>query len=319
MLSRFFPIFASTMKYINITNALRHWSLCSVCLATVMTVLLAGCASQRGCYVGVQGGGMVYYEERGKGEPLILLHGHSLDRRMWDTQWRDFSARYHTIRLDFRGYGLSSAMREDLHITHVDDVVALMDSLKIERAHVVGLSMGAFVAGDMLAMYPDRLLSCVLCSGGIRNSKGPSEPMDSAENAKREQEIAALRLRGVEVMKREWTEQLVSGGGSRRETMRKPLHRMISQWTAWQPLHKEPRLFYGKEAWAELRRKAPVSVPLLVLRGETEGKTSRARELDYVKDGEQITLPDCGHMMNMEQPQRFNATVLSFLSKHCKQ
>ena len=143
--------------------------------------------------------------------------------------------------------------------------------------------------------------------------------MDSAENAKRDQEIAALRLRGVEVMKREWTEQLVSGGGSRRETMRKPLHRMISQWTAWQPLHKEPRLFYGKEAWAELRRKAPVSVPLLVLRGETEGKTSHARELDYVKDGEQITLPDCGHMMNMEQPQRFNATILSFLSKHSRQ
>ena len=131
MLSRFFPIFASTMKYINITNALRRWSLCSVCLATVMTVLLAGCASQRGCYVGVQGGGMVYYEERGKGEPLILLHGHSLDRRMWDTQWRDFSARYRTIRLDFRGYGLSSAIREDLHSTHADDVVALMDSLKI--------------------------------------------------------------------------------------------------------------------------------------------------------------------------------------------
>ena len=50
-----------------------------------------------------------------------------------------------------------------------------------------------------------------------------------------------------------------------------------------------------------------------------QGSPQRTRELDYVKDGEQITLPDCGHMMNMEQPQRFNATVLSFLSKHCKQ
>ena len=86
------------MKYVNRINFLRRWLLGSVCLVMVTVVLLAGCASQRGCYVGVQGGGMVYYEERGKGEPLILLHGHSLDRRMWDTQWRDFSARYRTIR-----------------------------------------------------------------------------------------------------------------------------------------------------------------------------------------------------------------------------
>lgn len=65
-----------------------------------------------------------------------------------------------------------------------------------------------------------------------------------------------------------------------------------------------------------MRSKAPVSVPLLVLRGETEGKTSRARELDYVVEGEQIILPDCGHMMNMEQPRQFNATVLGFLASH---
>ena len=282
-------------------------------------LLLTGCASQRGYYVSVQGGGMVYFEERGKGEPLILLHGHSLDRRMWDTQWSDFSRHYRTIRMDFRGYGYSSEMREDLNTTHVDDVITLMDSLKIERAHVVGLSMGALVAGDMLAMYPERMLSCVLCSGGIRSSKGPSEPMDSTEITKRRKEIAALKERGVDVMKREWTEQLVSGGGSKRERMRRPLQRMISDWTAWQPLHLEPRLFYGKEAWAALRKKSPVSVPLLVLRGETEGKISRARELDFVTEGEQVNLPDCGHMMNMEQPRRFNAAVLQFLAKHSTQ
>ena len=224
-------------------------------LFSLTILMLNGCASQRGCYVGVSGGGMVYFEERGKGEPLILLHGHSLDHRMWDTQWSDFSRHYRTIRIDFRGYGRSSEMREDLNTTHVDDVVALMDSLKIERAHVVGLSMGAFVAGDMLAMYPERMLSCVLCSGGIRSSKGPSEPMDSSEIAKRRKEIAALKERGVDAMKREWTEQLVSGGGSKREMMRRPLQRMITDWTAWQPLHLEPRLFYGKEAWAALRSK----------------------------------------------------------------
>ena len=52
--------------------------------------------------------------------------------------------------------------------------------------------------------------------------------------------------KGVDKMKEEWTEQLMSTGGSMRERMRKPLTQMIKDWTAWQPLHKEVRLFYGK-------------------------------------------------------------------------
>ena len=276
--------------------------------------LLAGCSVPvRSGLIGVSGGGSVYYEERGRGEPLLLLHGHSLDTRMWDGQWKPFSRHYKVIRMDFRGYGRSSEQREDLPMTHVGDVLALMDSLGIARAHVVGLSMGAFVAGDMLAMNPERMLSCVLCSGGIRSSKGPGEPMDSAESARRDREIAALRQKGVDVMKQEWIDQLVGGGGPKRETIRPALTQMIHDWSAWQPLHKEVRLFYGQEAWAELRRKAPVGVPLLVLKGATEGKTGRARELDFVADGRQLVLPDCGHMMNMEQPGLFNQAVLQFL------
>ena len=132
----------------------------------------ASCANYQSGFVSVSGGGQLYYEARGKGESMLLLHGHSLDRRMWDAQWKPLSKHYRVVRLDFRGYGRSSEQREDLQMTHVDDVLVLMDSLHIQKAHVEGLSMGAFVAGDMLAMYPDRMLTCVMASGGIRNSKG---------------------------------------------------------------------------------------------------------------------------------------------------
>ena len=77
----------------------------------------------------------------------------------------------------------------------MDDVLTLMDSLRIEKAHVVGLSMGSFVAGDLLAIHPERLLSCVMASGGIHPSKGPSEPMTAEESAKRDVEIGAQRNR----------------------------------------------------------------------------------------------------------------------------
>ena len=279
----------------------------------MIVALFASCATTRSSYVAVNGSGQLYYEERGEGEPLLLLHGHSLDRRMWDSQFRPFARRFRTIRLDFRGYGRSSDQDEQMQMTHVDDVITLMDSLHIEKAHVVGLSMGAFVAGDMLGMYPERLLSCVLASGSVRRSSpGPSEPMDSTERARRDGEIEALKQKGVEVMKREWLEQLISSGGSRRETMRKPLWRMIDDWTAWQPLHKEVRLFYGKEAWTRMQRLRP-AVPVLMLRGGTEGKQGTPKELEFLPNGHLEVLPDCGHMMNMEQPKAFNEAVLRFL------
>lgn len=280
---------------------------------TVSLLMLSSCVTTRSGYVPVEGGERIYYEERGEGEPLLLLHGHSLDTRMWNQQFKPFSRHYRTIRMDFRGYGRSSEQHEDLQMTHMDDVLTLMDSLRIERAHVVGLSMGAFVAGDMLAMAPQRLLSCVLASGSIRKgSPGPSEPMDSAERAKRDAEIAALKQKGVDVMKQEWIEALIKSGGSKRETMRRPLTKMIADWTAWQPLHKEVRLFYGKEAWSELKRKCP-RVPVLMLTGAAEHKGSQPQELLYLPLGRKEELPDCGHMMNMEQPDLFNRAVLEFL------
>ena len=278
----------------------------------MMAVLFAGCSTTKRGFVATPDGGHLYYEQRGKGEAMVLLHGHSLDRRMWDEQWKPLSKHFRLIRMDFRGYGLSSEQREDLQRTHVDDVVTLMDSLHIDKAHVVGLSMGAFVAGDMLAMYPERMLSCTLASGGIRNTKGPSEPMDSAESAKRDLEIAALKKKGVERMKEEWTEQLMASGGSRRERMRKALTQMIHDWTAWQPLHKEVRLFYGKEAWTRLQARGKVAVPTLFLRGENElkGKPFAPREAQYLSHFQVVVVPDCGHMLNMERPEEFNRFIL---------
>ena len=277
--------------------------------------LLTGCKTTQQGFVAVSNGGKLYYEQRGKGDPVILLHGHSLDTRMWNPQWKAFSKTHRVIRLDFRGYGKSSEQTETFQSTHVDDLITLMDSLHIDQAHIVGLSMGAFVAGDMLAMYPERMLSCTLTSGGIRNSPGPSTPMDETEKAKRDQEIAALKQKGIDIYKKEWHETLMSSGGSQRERMRKPLWQMIQDWSAWQPLHKEVRLFYGKEAWERLRQRGKIDTPTLIIRGENEVKNKKGQpaELPYLTNARYEVIPDCGHMLNMERPEEFNQLVLTFI------
>lgn len=279
-------------------------------------LLLGACSpSSTTGYIPVSGNGTIYYEEMGNGPTVILLHGHSLDTRMWDAQFAAFAKQYRTVRLDFRGYGRSSTQREDFQHTHADDVLTVMDSLHIDRAHVIGLSMGAFVAGDMLAIFPNRLLSCTLVSGGIRNSPGPSEPMDEAESRQRDEEIAALKQKGIDAYKREWHDILMSSGGSQRERMRQPLWQMVNDWSAWQPLHKEVRLFYGKEAWQALRERGTTDVPTLIVRGENEVKdrNGRPREMNYLSRARFEIIPDCGHMLNMERPEEFNALLLDFI------
>ena len=96
--------------------------------------------------------------------------------------------------------------------------------------------------------------------------------MTEEESSKRDEEIAALKEKGIETYKQEWHEALMSSGGSQRERMRQPLWQMIEDWSAWQPLHKEVRLFYGKEAWKALRERGTTDVPTLLIRGENEVK-----------------------------------------------
>lgn len=91
------------------------------------------------------GNGSLYYEEAGTGAPVILVHGHSLDHRMWDEQFSVLAKKYRVIRYDLRGYGISSSQTEDYQFTHAEDLVTLMDSLHIKKAHIVGLSLGGFI------------------------------------------------------------------------------------------------------------------------------------------------------------------------------
>lgn len=259
--------------------------------------------------------GRLYYECFGEGEPLVFVHGHSLDRRMWREQVARFADRYRVIVYDARGYGRSSAQREGELFTHADDLVALLDGLGIERAHVVGLSMGGFITGDLVAMYPERLLSATLSSGHIRSTPSVNEPMTADEIAAKERSIAAVRRQGVRRMKREWHERLMSTGGSERERMRRPLWRMIRSWSAWQPLHHEVHCYYAREAMSRLQETQP-ALPVLFLEGREPDREPPAAPamMRFLPASRLVVIEDCGHMLNMERPEAYNEALAAFLS-----
>lgn len=260
-------------------------------------------------------GAKLYYEESGTGEPVIFLHGHSFDRRQWQPQVRDFERRYRVIRYDLRGYGRSSQPEEGVDFLHADDLRQFMDARGIQRAHLVGLSLGGFVVTDFIARYPDRALSATMAGGDLFDVPGPDEPWTAEALAKRRAEIAALKKSGVTPFKQQWLDGLIRNSGTRRESLRHPLWRMINEWQAWQPLHVEPRLLLGRSARRHLAAAKP-AMPVLIVRGDQE--TMGFSISDLLPQAKIVVIKNCGHVSNMEQPSLFSAALAEFLSGAAK-
>ena len=264
-------------------------------------------------YIPVSHGAKLYYEVAGEGESIILVHGHSLDSRMWDEQFPVFAQKYRVVRYDCRGYGRSSDQTEEHQFLHVEDLVTLMDSLHIANAHIVGLSMGGFITADMLVYAPERMRSAVLANGHFRRSPGPSEPLTEEEVSKRDKAISAVLAEGLDTYKQRWFQSLMASGGSQVERMREPLWTMISDWSGWQATHKEVRLLLGNDGIRMLEELHP-DVPTLVLRGEPSAdvKVKRPGFMSNLPNSRFEVIYDAGHMVNMERPETFNEHLMQF-------
>ena len=108
-------------------------------------------------------GGRLYYEVNGHGPPLVFLHAGIPDRRMWDNQVQYFSRHYTVVRYDLRGYGKSDPPTAPY--IPADDLYALLQFLKMDRAAIVGASIGGTQAIDMAAAHPQAVTALVVVAG----------------------------------------------------------------------------------------------------------------------------------------------------------
>ena len=109
------------------------------------------------------------YLDVGKGTPVVLIHGLAGDYSAWLAQIEALQKDYRVIAFDNRGAGRSTQVDEPVSTADLaDDTLALMDHLGVERAHVVGRSMGGAVAQHMALKAPQRVLSLTLCASFAR-------------------------------------------------------------------------------------------------------------------------------------------------------
>ena len=120
----------------------------------------------------------IYYRVQGRGEPLVLIMGLGGESGDWVLQVHAFKKHYRVVSFDNRGVGRSDKQSEHYTIkTMADDTVGLMDLLGIDKAHILGISMGGMIAQELAINYPQRVNKLVLvCTTPGRDEKGRHSP-----------------------------------------------------------------------------------------------------------------------------------------------
>jgi len=264
----------------------------------------------------------LYYEEHGHGDPLLCIMGFATDSTGWLLQTPAFAEHYRTIIFDNRGVG-RSAKPTGAYTIHemADDAVGLLDHLKIDRTHVLGLSMGGMIAQELVLRHPDRVRKLVLAA------TFPEPDAASEENRK----VIFTQLGGT-----------ITDGGE-----------MKIDFAALNPLmffqHLLPLVFnptfiqtelpklmqmfsgalqYGFSMEAIMGqmqavmghkttdRLGTIKAPTLVLTGDADRLISPANSAVLARSipgAQLVQIPGGSHGFNIEMPERFNQTVLQFL------
>jgi pimeloyl-ACP methyl ester carboxylesterase len=260
-------------------------------------------------------GVQLFYEEAGSGAPVVFVHEFAGDHRSWEPQLRYFSRRYRCIAYNARGYPPSDVPESFERYSQErsrDDIRAVLDALRIERAHVVGLSMGAFATLHFGMHYPHRALSLVVAGGGYGSHPAQYRKFqeDSRTNA--------------ELIKREGMEGFAAtyGHGATRVQLQNKDPRGFAEYIRQLAAHsasgsintllgyqaRRPSLY---DLTGEMAR---MQVPVLVMAGDEEEPCLEVCLLmkRSIPTAGLVLFPRSGHAINLEEPALFNQFVRDF-------
>ena len=240
---------------------------------------------------------------------LIFIHGFPFNRTMWAQQAALYQRDFRVVTYDQRGHGES-----ELGNTHymfeffVDDLIGLMDQLKIDRAILCGLSMGGYVALRAAERNPERVRGLILCDT-------KSEADSDAGKLKRASDLRMIQEQGLNIFAEKFSKAVLSPRNISNTDIVECVRQMI--------MGNKPEgvqatliaLATRTDTTASLRR---VQVPTLILVGEDDALTPPAASLAMhgrITNSEHTVIPNAGHMSNIENPSFFNARLTDFLAK----
>jgi pimeloyl-ACP methyl ester carboxylesterase len=260
-------------------------------------------------------GTRLYYEEAGSGTPLVFVHEFAGDYRSWEPQLRFFARYFRCIAFNARGFPPSDVPEDGARYSQAharDDIIAVLDHLRIDKAHLVGLSMGGFAVLHAGISYPGRARSLVIggCGYGAEPDKkakfqaeceaaAASFEANWGETAKK-YALGPTRVQFQNKDPRGWAEfaqQLVDGSSKG--------HALTMRGVQM----KRPSLYELVDGMKK------IEAPTLILTGDEDDPCLEPALLmkRSIATAGLVVLPYSGHTINIEEPDAFNRAVLEFL------
>jgi len=254
----------------------------------------------------------MYYEIHGEGEPLLLITGLSADLTSWMLQTPEFSKKYQVIMFDNPGVGRSDAPDVPYSTAMMaDDTTGLLDALGIERAHVLGHSMGGFIAQELALKYPQRVKSLILASSGTSETSLGKYLIDTW--ARMAQEGVSLETRLREQLLWLLTDKFFEN----QEMVQMAITMLLAN-PYPQPAHGLARQTGACLEHDTRERIGKITAPTLVLVGKEDillpVKMSEKLAAG-IPNVELVILEGGGHGSQSEVADKFNQAVLDFLEK----
>lgn len=254
--------------------------------------------------------GAVSFREAGSGPALILLHGMNGSSKSWCYQFEPFARSFRTIAWDAPGYGRSDTVAPDAD-AYAAQVAALLDYLKVERAHVVGHSMGGVVAERFCARYPERAKCLVLSGTHWGNAAPPDAPL-AAKYTRRLEELESLSPREY--------------GEARAQKMLPPSSsREVFDRVAGIAAEAKRAGLLNAGQMVEKADNRPLlsslKLPVLIVTGDSDTVVTPQRSeamKEYLQSAASASIPGVGHAAYVEAPDAFNPIVERFIRQHEK-
>ena len=251
-------------------------------------------------------GGRIYYETAGRGEKtIVFVHGGLVDRRLWDEQFKEFAKNYRVVRYDLRGYGRS--LPPEKAFSPIEDLSQLLKFLKIERATIVGLSLGGIISVDFTLEYSEVVERLVLVGAGLRGFE--LKPSEATIKIFRE----AAQTTPQKAAELWMQHELFAALKNKPEARSRILQMLADNHQVWTTVTDDK---YDFPKTVSIERLNKIVVPALVVVGAVDHPDLLAigKVLDEkIPNSELVMIKDASHHPNLEKPKEFNRILRKFL------
>ncbi|MDZ5472863.1 alpha/beta hydrolase [Bacillus sp. 31A1R] len=253
----------------------------------------------------------LYYEIKGTGYPLLMIHGNPLDCRMWEPQFNEFSKHFQVIRFDLAGFGQSGVHHHDFSL--IEDIKRLLDSLEIKQTNILGFSVGGMLSMDFSILYPEMVNKLIVASTGLL---GWSE--FSLERQKFNEELnLASNTRDQNLVIQLMTEGWVAGPFRELDEVEQGVPSIFVEMVRNNFSKEKGKGSMILPTTKTIDLVSEIKAPTLIITPEMDFPEfiAIANYLNKkIIDSTIVHIPGTAHMINMEKPVDFNQRVIEFLS-----